>query len=184
LRWCRLAATRGRSEMRSRWLAFACCLITLMSSPARAQAIHWAVGNLREVSGSIRSLSRQDQHGILESLRLTVNQVRVERIARSSGVISGSRRREYLWSDNCAFWILDDRYKVLLEKVTQSFGLQRTIHNGRPDVITSMHSSAFESSLSYWRFQRGRYTRVACADADGNVFQQPHISRYPCGTGG
>lgn len=79
---------------------------------------------------------------------------------------------------NCDFWVLDTKHHILLEKVTQTYSILPQIHNGRPDIFTSMHGSATDSSLSYWQFQGRRYVRIHCAelsygDADGNIFNKP-----------
>lgn len=90
---------------------------------------------------------------------------------------------------NCEFWVLDASYRILLEKSTQSYEILPETHNGRPYILTSMHGSAADSSLSYWQFQGQRYVRLRCAealyaDAEGNMFQKPRIAQRVCGTGG
>lgn len=163
------------------------CLFVL---PSVAQKIDWKLDNLREVSGNVRNLSTQDRLGGLASLDLTDDDVRVEQLRIASGrlfLVQGVG--SICGANNCDFWILDEHYKVLLQKVTQSFELQPTVHNGLPDVVTSMHGSAFSSSLSYWKFNGRRYLRSACAgvvygDLDGKPYKKPHISMQRCGTRG
>jgi hypothetical protein len=103
-------------------------------------------------------------------------------------LVQGIFGRESCGMNNCGFLILGADYKILLSKVTQMYKLQQTTHHGLPDILTSMHGSAFESGLSYWRFQGTRYVRIACADGeygdtDGTIYKNPHISPHPCGTG-
>lgn len=169
------------------FLAFAFFVLVV---PSNAQRIDWKLDSLREVDGSVRSLSAQDRHGILASLDLKETDVRVQRMQSVSGplfLVQGIG--SVCGANNCVFWILDRNYKVLLQKVTQAFAFQTTTHNGLPDVVTSMHGSAFFSSLSYWRFNGRRYVRSACADieygdAEGNQYKKPHISQQRCGTQG
>jgi hypothetical protein len=162
-------------------------------SIANAQTIDWDMKGAQVLSQPISSLSAQDQQGILRQLKVEPSDLVAMRVETASGhifLVQGVYRIGGICgANNCDLWVLNSDFKILLEKVIQMYKLQSSTHDGLPDIVTSMHASAFESSLSYWRFQSGRYVRVACADgvyadADGNVFQKPHISPHPCGTGG
>lgn len=165
-------------------------MLFLLALPSLAQQIDWKFDNLQEVNGSIQSISTQDRKGILTSLNLKETDVRAQQMRGASGrlfLVQGIG--SICGASNCDFWILDVNYKVLLHKVTQSFELQPTVHNGLPDVVTSMHGSAFSSSLSYWKFNGRRYLRSACADvvygdSDGKLYKKPHISVQRCGAQG
>jgi hypothetical protein len=167
--------------------------LAILQTRATAQAISWDMTGYQVLSQPLSSLPIPNQQGISKSLGLKPEELVALRVQTSTGpvfLVQGIYRIGGICgANNCAFWILGNDYKVLLTKVTQTFKLQSTYHSGLPDVITSMHGSAFESSLSYWQFQGQRYVRVSCADAvygdtDGNVFKTAHISPHRCGTGG
>lgn len=155
-----------------------------------AQSIDWDIKDLQYVESDLRSLPAQDQQGIVHRLGEKPENLRAMTVKTASGrlfLVQGVGN--ICGASDCEFWVLNSDYRILLEKVTQSFKLQSGTHNGPPDIVTSMHGSAFESSVSYWRFQGKRYVRVACADAvygdaDGNIFKKPHILLHSCGRRG
>jgi hypothetical protein len=161
---------------------------------APAEQLDWDMSGWHEVDQAIDSLPVQDQLGIEHRLGAKPTNLRAMRVKTVSGPIfivqaAGFEDEWCSPTGNCSFWVLSSDYRILLEKVTQTFKLQSGTHNGLPDIATSMHGSAFNSGLSYWRFQGKHYVRIACADAvyldaDGNAFKSPHISPQPCGTGG
>jgi hypothetical protein len=162
---------------------------------ASAQRVDWDMKGAQELSQPLSSLSTQDQAGILHLLGGNPEDLRAMRVTTASSHIflvqgiNSSSESTFCGNANCEFWILSSNYKVLMENVTQTYKLLSTMHHGLPDIITSMHGSAYDSGLSYWRFQGKHYVRVTCADAeygdwDGNFYRKPHISPHPCGTGG
>jgi len=160
---------------------------------ASSQRVDWDMKDAQVVSQPIGSLPAQDQQGISKRLNLKPVELLAMQVKTASGhIFLVQSVYSPMWcgaASNCAFWILSSDYKVLLSKVTQSFKLQASMHHGHPDILTYMHGSATEASLSYWQFQGRRYVRVACADAeygdgDGYIYKKPHISPHPCGTGG
>ena len=171
-------------------ISIGCAILLCCYMGAQAQRVDWNMSGAKEVNEMIDKLPLADQMRIEERLRMKGSQLRGERIDTSSGhlfLVQGVG--DICGANNCEFWILSGNYKVLLEKVTQTFKLLPSVHRGLPDLMTSMEGGAYDSSLSYWQFQGKRYVRVACADAvygdaDGNAFKSPHISPHPCGTGG
>jgi len=161
-----------------------------IAASGTAQRIHWDIQGLHEVQPNIRKLPPRDQNGIVRRLREEPEHLRAMVVNTQFGrIFLVQGQGDICGANNCAFWILTSDYKILLDKVTQTFKLQSSVHGGLPDIVTSMHDSAFESVLSYWRFQGKRYVRIACAevaysDHDGNAYKTPHISTRPCGTGG
>lgn len=157
---------------------------------ATAQSINWNMSGAQQVEANFRTLSTQDQQGILHSLREKPENLRVRKVSVAAGslfLVQGVGN--ICGAANCEFWVLDSNYKILLEKVTQVYKLQSTTHIGLPDILTSMHGSAFESGLSYWQFQGKRYKGIACADStyldrDGSELKKPRVTHRPCGTGG
>lgn len=155
-----------------------------------AQSIDWDVKGAQEVESDLRSLPMRDQQGIVRQLGEKPENLRAMKVRTGSGgifLVQGVG--DICGANNCEFWVLNSDYRILLENATQTFKLQSSIHNGLPDIVTSMHGSAFESSVTYWRFQGKHYVRVACADAvygdvEGNVFKMPHFLLHPCATGG
>jgi hypothetical protein len=176
--------------MLTRWCVLAALSLTSAMNVTIAQGISWNTKGLQEVESNIRSLPAEDQKGIVHRLGEKPENLRAMTVKTASGrlfLVQGVG--EGCGASNCTFWVLNSDYRILLEKVTQAFQLQTSTHNGLPDIVTSMHGSVDESSLSYWQFQGKRYARVACADAvyadaDGNTYKRPHISPHPCGTGG
>jgi hypothetical protein len=167
--------------------------LAILQPCANAQAINWDMTGWQVLTQPLSTLPVPDRQGIAKSLGLKPEELVALQVATPSGhifLVQGIYRIGGICgANNCAFWILGSDYKVVLEKVTQTFKLQATHHGGLPDIITSMHGSAIDSSLSYWEFKGQRYARVACADVvygddDGNDFKKPHISPHPCGTGG
>lgn len=170
-------------------------LILLAAVPCTsAQRVDWDMKDAQVLSQPISSLPALDQQGIVRRLGVEPSELLAMRVETASGHIFLVQGKQYpgttlFGNVNCKFWILSSNYKVLLKKVIETYKLQSTMHHGLPDIITSMHGSAFDSGLSYWRFHGTHYVRVACADAvygdaEGNNFKNTHISPHPCGTGG
>jgi len=170
-------------------------LVLLAAIPcATAQRVDWNMKGAQEVEQPLSNLPALDQQGIVHRLGVEPSELLAMRVETASGHIFLVQGKQYPGTTlcgnvNCSFLILSADYKVLMEKVTQTYKLLSTMHHGLPDIITSMHGSAYDSGLSYWRFQGKHYVRVTCADAeygdgDGNFYRKPHISPHPCGTGG
>lgn len=159
-----------------------------------AQRVDWDMKDAQVLSQPLSSLPAPDQQGIVKRLGAKSEDLLAIPVETASGHIFLVQGKNYTGTTfcgniNCEFWILSSNYKVLLEKVTATYKLQSTMHHGLPDIITSMHGSSTESGLSYWQYQGGHYARIACADAEygdaeGNMYENPHISPQRCGTGG
>jgi hypothetical protein len=168
------------------------CLI-FGRTTVKAQHVDWDMKGAQEVESPLLDLPARDQQGILHRLGGKPSELLAMRVNTATGhifLVQGVYRIGGICgANNCEFWILSGDYRILLEKVIQAFKLRSSIHGGLPDVFTSREDGAFESGLSYWRFNGKRYVRIVCADAvygdaDGHTFDKPHISSYPCGTGG
>lgn len=93
---------------------------------------------------------------------------------------------------NCPFWIFERRtgsYKLILKGFGQSFTVQNTQTNGYRDVVISMHGSATSSELSLYKYEKGRYRKAGCFDAEwaireGDTFRdlkEPQVTPEACG---
>lgn len=77
---------------------------------------------------------------------------------------------QYLCSitGNCAFWIYrqtEKGYERILDTGdVHQFYFQHTFSNGYRDVITAMHSSATDSSLSLYKFDGSQYQLKGCME--------------------
>jgi hypothetical protein len=92
---------------------------------------------------------------------------------------------------NCAFWIIDLQHRrILLRAIAiQRYAVDRNPPSAMPDIVTSMHGSAFESDLTRWHYDGARYTATACAAVDyagpdGNRYPDPKITPHPCNSEG
>jgi len=59
---------------------------------------------------------------------------------------------------NCPLWVfrkVTGTYKLLLDGVGQTFTLQQSYTNGFRDIVVAMHGSAFDSTLTVYRYQNG-----------------------------
>ena len=77
---------------------------------------------------------------------------------------------------NCSFWVFQKSgtaYKLLLNGLGQTFTLQPNYTNGFQDIVVAMHGSAFDSTLKLYRYERGRYLRVARYDASWQATENP-----------
>lgn len=88
---------------------------------------------------------------------------------------------------NCAFWIIDLQHRriILRADEVQTFASDPAPSHGPPDIITSMHGSAFESDLTRWHYEGTQYMRQSCAladyaDADGHAYKQPKFTPHSC----
>ena len=75
---------------------------------------------------------------------------------------------------NCSLWIFrktDKGYALILDSFGQTFTVQHTRTNGFADIVVAMHGSATESTLKVYRYDRGRYRRADCYEADWSVLE-------------
>ena len=89
---------------------------------------------------------------------------------------------------NCPFWIFQntpDGYVSLLDTVAASYTVQPDSGEGFSDIVTMVHVSASESTLTLHHFDQGKYVDAGCYTAtwpppkDGEI-QDPEIA--PCKT--
>jgi hypothetical protein len=168
---------------------FSLVLIAVIPTATAQQHADWDMKDAQVASQPISSLPAPDQQGIVKQLgEEKPETLRVMQVQTASGHIFLVQSVDSEWcgaAGNCPFLVLSSDYKILLEKVTQTFKLLSTLHDGLPDIITSMHFSSTEYSLTRWQFNGQRYQRAGCADAlyadaDGNEFKQPHITPADC----
>jgi hypothetical protein len=70
---------------------------------------------------------------------------------------------------NCPLWVFQrsgQTYKILLTaNAIQTFTIQTDRTNQFLDLVLGMHGSAFEQELFVYQFQKGKYRRSGCYDA-------------------
>ena len=170
--------------MRTPWLISA---VILTAFPAAAQQRPWDVKGTHEIP-SLRQMPSADRTDITSRLHMKSAELRAERISTQPEDIFFVLS---VGSDpcgavgNCRFWVLDNRYNIILKGAAQWANLLPTSHDGRHDVMTSLHNSAFDSYLTQWRFNGTRYRRFACADVtyldpNGNPYKRPRVAPFQC----
>jgi hypothetical protein len=156
---------------------------------AGGQSTTWDVSRAREVNTPLSDLPPADRTGIARRLHARESSLRAERVEIPGGrlfFVQGFGRDFCGGTGNCSFSILTSDFKVVLSNAAQAYQIQITSHNGLPDIVTSMHDSAFESLLKLWQFNGRYYERNACADAlfadqlSGKTFRHPRITQQPC----
>jgi hypothetical protein len=163
---------------------FAFCIC--VGAHAESQIAASDLKGLREVEQSVTKLPAPTRSAIQARLHMKASQLRAEQVHVPAGdlyVVQGAG--DFCGAANCDIWILSSAYEVILHGTTQGFNLLATSHGGVPDVVTSMHGSAFESEVTRWEFDGSQYRRIACAnvnymDEDGNEYDLPHIRPKPC----
>jgi hypothetical protein len=161
------------------------------TTTAIAQHIDWDVKFAPYLNAPLQSLPAKDRQGIVHRLKEKPADLRAISIQTASGhlfFVRGAGDEDCGVDGNCEFWILSDDYRVLLNKIAETFSIRPAMHDGLPDIVTYGHASASEGDLTYWRMQGSRYARVACAgavyaDAGGNTLKRPRITSFRCGTG-
>lgn len=167
---------------------FAVILLTAsLASNAMAQHLHWDNRRAEEVDMPLSKFSPEDRNGVSTAVRTPASELHATRlIVGSVTLFAVQPYGDDICSPtgNCTFWILDNRYRIVLTTIAQMFEVLRTLHNGKPDILTSMHGSAFESGFTQWRFNGHRYRKFACADRSfiysGNVLKRSIIFPEPC----
>lgn len=107
-----------------------------------AQIINWDMPDAREVNRELSTLPVPDQEGIVRRLGANAADYRAIRISTGRGYLFAVRGMGNMCGNvNCAFWILDGSYKVLLHDIIEGFQVLPDIHQGRPDIFTRMHGS-------------------------------------------
>jgi hypothetical protein len=144
---------------------------------------------LREASRPISKLNPSDRHAILSLLQIAAAQLRGEAVkadGENAFVIQGYGSELCSPTGNCSLWVFDAQHNVLLRNIiAQQYRYLPQVHDGRSDLLTTMHGSAFESDITIWRFDGHRYRKSSCAgvtygDIDGTVYKRPRIKPEKC----
>ncbi len=171
--------------------------LTSLLPHASAQQPDWNMDGAQAIHTSITTLTLADQQGIQRALaRHSVNpddvpassNLRATQIHTPSGhlfLVQALGNNFCGAAGNCAFWILSSGYKIQLDTIAQMFKVEKSLHAGHPDILTSMHDSASSGDLRQWRFNGTQYKPAACATynyatASGDTLTTPIIAPYPC----
>ena len=170
----------------------AALLLLTSSCTSFAQQIDWDLTGAQQVTQSLERLPARDRLGIVHRLREKADDLHAMRVEAGAGhifVVQGAGQEMCSPTGNCSFWLVSADYKILGRTIAQTFTVQSTSHHGRPDLITAMHGSAFDSDFIRWQFDGMRYLKAACAAAEfGNGlgdagpvwYAQPHITPESC----
>ncbi|MEO7029103.1 MAG: hypothetical protein ABI147_06840 [Acidobacteriaceae bacterium] len=162
------------------------CLPAL--SYAISQHVDWDMQGAHEAMSPLQTLPSRDSHAISHRLIEKPSNLRVTRIDTASGhlfVVQGMGNNLCGGTGNCKTWVMSGDYKVLMIAIAQTFKFQERVHHGQPDLLTSMHGSAYDGDLKRWRFNGTTYRLIACAehshaDARGNQLERATITTRPC----
>ena len=124
----------------------------------------------------------------------TLTSFRVERVGAGAArllVVQANGSELCSPAGNCAFWIVDLQHRSILLRApgVQSYAIDRSAPGRLADVVTSMHGSATEASLTRWHFDGAQYQPSGCAqsesaDADGKPYNEPKVTPHPCNAEG
>jgi hypothetical protein len=172
--------------MRSMALALTLASLAMPASVAQSPA---DVAGVHELSMPISKLNSADRHEILKRLQIVASQLRGEVVISGTTrtfFIQGSGQEQCGATGNCSFWIFDTDHKIMLDGSAQSAKYLEQMHAGRNDVLTTLHDSASELDITYWKFNGKRYRRFRCgtidySDPDGNRYEHPLFTAHLCG---
>jgi hypothetical protein len=146
------------------------------------------LSGLHSVKAPISLLDPPDRHEILRRLQIVASNLHGE------AVLSGGQKTFFVQAfgqqlcggtGNCNFWVFDSNHRILLRTVAQQATYLNEEHDGRRDVLTSFHGSAFESQTSRWQFDGRHYRRSGCTtinfnDGHGDFLKKPRVTSGPC----
>ena len=163
------------------------CLFFWLAQMPRPSVNGWHLDRLHEVEKRASLLNIQDQ-GVLKKALGRIADLRAEKVLLPAGTIYFVQATGNYYcspTGNCSTYLVSGDGYVLLSTIAQQIGIDRSSSSGHPDIITSMHGSAFESGLKLWRFAGTKYKRIACAesnyrDEDGNDLTSPRLTSTPC----
>lgn len=167
-----------------RGLAVAAML--LVAGLARAQSM-WNPAEAHEVKQPISAMAPPDRHVILQQLKIEANQLRGETVRYRGATSFFVQGKQELCgaTGNCKLWVFDPQHRQVLyaESAVQRYLPER--HNGRYDIVTFLHDSAFEVYGTRWEYDGARYRAAACvtrqtADAAGNSLAVAKVAAVPC----
>jgi hypothetical protein len=163
-------------------------LVLLLATSASAQQPAWDLTGVHQPTQPISQLNPPDRHAILKRLQIADSQLHGEQLAFGKDpafAIQGLGPILCGATGNCEFWVFDAAHQILLETSAQGFKLLPETHSGRPDLLTTMHDSAFEADAARWQFDGRRYRQSSCATIDfgdpyGKTYPQPRVTPHPC----
>jgi hypothetical protein len=164
-------------------------LTLLLALTAPTQRAAWNLDGLHEVEQPIGRLNPPDRHAILRKLQIVAAQLRGEEQNATGGptfFVQATGDEHCGATGNCDFWVLDSNHTILLKTTAQMATYLPQLHDGRRDVLTALHNSAFGQIAARWQFDGNRYRRTACADIanansfTGKSYRQPRIKPTAC----
>jgi len=169
----------------------------------------WRIGDDQTFPTDITTLPVQRQQAILTGLKPSLSKLAKEadmdsaeiaqaeknllvgEVSTLSGKLllvqgSGSYLCGNAAGGNCTFWALGDHNRLLLAGRASELTILKSSRFGKPSILTSLHDSAWDSTLVWYRFDGSRYRASACATKSyfKRAFIDPHarprIEYFPC----
>ncbi|WP_263379722.1 hypothetical protein [Granulicella paludicola] len=160
--------------------------LAVSSIGAMAQS-RWPEQSTHQISKPISQLNPPDRHEILKQLQIVASQLRAEAIDQPNGrtfFVQSYGNELCGAAGNCSFWVFDRSHRILLDTIAQTAGYLSTSHDGRNDILTAEHASAFEQEETLWQFDGKHYKRSACTDVKyselASKHAHPRITSIPC----
>jgi hypothetical protein len=162
--------------------------LTFCTAPAIVAQSALDLSNMHVARTPITDISQPDRHEILNRLQIVASQLRAEVLtvtAERAFLVQGTGTEQCSPTGNCGFWILSSDYKILLTSTAQQFKIQPSSSAGYPDIVTTLHNSAYDGDLEQWQFDGTAYHATACAfytykNSFGDTYARARITPHPC----
>ncbi len=116
--------------------------------------------------------------------------IRTQRITTATGSLllmqGGWGTAECSGTGNCAVWVLDNHYRLLLGNASGTrIEVLKAAHHDQPDILIAAHESANEESRVTYVFNGVKYRPAVCmevsfSDLQGNPYKRPHAEPSQC----
>ena len=188
-----------------RLLVLLACVTSLIMCPVNAISQTWRIGDDQPFPTRVSTLPQARQQSILAQIQPSLDKLVKEKWmdsddatrvkdslrVRELSTLSGRLLLVQSWGPglcggvgNCHVWVLGEHDRLLLETSASELSILNSVHNGRPSILMSLHDSAAERTLIWYRFNGVKYGATACAyksygDITGS-FKQPQIEYVDC----
>jgi hypothetical protein len=189
--------------MRS-WIVLA-GIAFVIGGAVNAESQTWRVGDYQPFSTRISAVPTPRQQSIIAHIQPTLaklvkedwlkpdeaKSVRENLLVREVATASGHLLLVQSWGTelcggvgNCEIWVLGDHDRLLLEGSASEITILRSVHFGKPSILMSLHDSAADRTLVWYRFDGVKYRVAACAlksyGTSWETYSPPRIEYLPC----
>ena len=181
------------------------CVISLIMCPVNAESQTWRIGDDQPFPTHVSTLPQMRRQSILAQIQPSLDKlvkekwmdsddatrVKASLLMREASTPSGQFLLVQSWGPelcggvgNCHVWVLGEHDMLILEAAASELRILKSAHNGRPSILMSLHDSAAERTLVWYRFDGARYRTAACAyktygDLTG-PYPHPRVEYVPC----